>query len=30
VAFFRLFKPVRFEPLHDNNRKILHIPVGIL
>jgi hypothetical protein len=26
VAFFRLFKPVRSEPLHDNNRKFLHIP----
>jgi hypothetical protein len=25
VAFFRLFKPVRSEPLHDNNRKFLHI-----
>jgi hypothetical protein len=22
VASFRLFKPVRFEPLHDNNRKL--------
>jgi hypothetical protein len=26
VASFRLFKPVRSEPLHDNNRKFLHIP----
>jgi hypothetical protein len=26
VASFRLFKPVRSEPLHDNNRKLLHIP----
>jgi hypothetical protein len=26
VASFRLFKPVRPEPLHDNNRKFLHIP----
>ena len=25
VAFFRLFKPVRSEPLHDNNRKFLPI-----
>jgi hypothetical protein len=25
-ASFRLFKPVRYEPLHDNNRKFLHIP----
>jgi hypothetical protein len=25
VASFRLFKPVRSEPLHDNNRKFLHI-----
>jgi hypothetical protein len=23
---WRLFKPVRSEPLHDNNRKFLHIP----
>jgi hypothetical protein len=28
VASFRLFKPVRSEPLHDNNRKFLHIPVA--
>ena len=26
VASFHLFKPVRSEPLHDNNRKFLHIP----
>ena len=26
VASFRIFKPVRSEPLHDNNRKFLHIP----
>jgi hypothetical protein len=26
VASFRLSKPVRSEPLHDNNRKFLHIP----
>ena len=26
MASFRLFKPVRSEPLHDNNRKFLHIP----
>jgi hypothetical protein len=26
VASFRLFKPVRSESLHDNNRKIFHIP----
>ena len=26
VASFRLFKQVRSEPLHDNNRKFLHIP----
>ena len=26
VPSFRLFKPVRSEPLHDNNRKFLHIP----
>jgi hypothetical protein len=26
VASFRLFKLVRSEPLHDNNRKFLHIP----
>jgi hypothetical protein len=26
VASFRLFKPVKSEPLHDNNRKFLHIP----
>jgi hypothetical protein len=26
TATFRLFKPVRSEPLHDNNRKFLHIP----
>jgi hypothetical protein len=26
VASFRLFKPVRSEPVHDNNRKFLHIP----
>ena len=26
VASFRLFKPVRSEPFHDNNRKFLHIP----
>ena len=26
MASFRLFKPVRSEPLHDNNRKYLHIP----
>ena len=26
VASFRLFKPVRSEPLHNNNRKFLHIP----
>ena len=26
VASFRLFKPVQSEPLHDNNRKFLHIP----
>ena len=26
VASFRLFKPVRSEPLHENNRKFLHIP----
>jgi hypothetical protein len=26
VASFRLFKPVRSEPLHDNNRKFFHIP----
>jgi hypothetical protein len=26
VASFRLFKPVRSESLHDNNRKFLHIP----
>ena len=26
VGSFRLFKPVRSEPLHDNNRKFLHIP----
>ena len=26
VASIRLFKPVRSEPLHDNNRKFLHIP----
>ena len=26
VASFRLFKPVRSEPLHDSNRKFLHIP----
>ena len=26
VASFRLFKPVRSEPLHDINRKFLHIP----
>jgi hypothetical protein len=26
VASFRLFKPVPSEPLHDNNRKFLHIP----
>ena len=25
VASFRLLKPVRSEPLHDNNRKFLHI-----
>jgi hypothetical protein len=25
VASFRPFKPVRSEPLHDNNRKFLHI-----
>jgi hypothetical protein len=25
VASFRLFKPVRSEPLHENNRKFLHI-----
>ena len=25
VVSFRLFKPVRSEPLHDNNRKFLHI-----
>ena len=28
VASFRLFKPVRSEPLHDNNRKFLHIPLA--
>ena len=26
MASFRLFKPVRSEPLHDNKRKCLHIP----
>ena len=26
MASFRLFKPVRSEPLHDNNRKFLHMP----
>jgi predicted nucleic acid-binding Zn-ribbon protein len=26
VASFRLFKPIRSEPLHDNSRKFLHIP----
>ena len=26
VASFRLFKPVRSEPLHDSNRKFLHNP----
>jgi hypothetical protein len=26
VASFRLFKPVRSEPLHESNRKFLHIP----
>jgi hypothetical protein len=26
VASFRLFKPIRSEPLHENNRKFLHIP----
>jgi predicted nucleic acid-binding Zn-ribbon protein len=26
TASFRLFKPVRSEPLHDNNKKFLHIP----
>jgi hypothetical protein len=26
VASFRLFKPVRSEPLHDNSRKFPHIP----
>jgi hypothetical protein len=26
VASFRLFKPVRSEPHHDNNRKFLNIP----
>ena len=26
VTSFRLFKSVRCEPLHDNNRKFLHIP----
>jgi hypothetical protein len=26
VASFRLFRPVRSEPLPDNNRKFLHIP----
>jgi hypothetical protein len=26
VASCRLFKPVRSEPLHENNRKFLHIP----
>jgi hypothetical protein len=26
VASFRLFKPVRSESLHDNNRKFFHIP----
>ena len=26
VASFRLFKPVRSEPLHDNNKKFLYIP----
>ena len=26
VASCRLFKPVRTEPFHDNNRKFLHIP----
>jgi hypothetical protein len=29
VASFHLFKPVRSEPLHDNNRKFLHIPFAI-
>jgi hypothetical protein len=28
VASFRLFKPVRSEPLHENNRKFLHIPLA--
>jgi hypothetical protein len=28
VASFRLFKPVQSEPLHDNNRKFLHIPLA--
>jgi hypothetical protein len=26
VTSFRFFKPVRSEPLNDNNRKFLHIP----
>jgi hypothetical protein len=26
VTSFRLFKPVRSEPLHDNNRTFPHIP----
>ena len=30
VASFLLFKPVRSEPLHDNNRKFLHIPIATL
>ena len=28
MASFRLFKPVRSEPLHDNHRKFLHIPLA--
>jgi hypothetical protein len=28
VTSFRLFKPDRSEPLHDNNRKFLHIPLA--
>ena len=28
VASFRLSKPVRSEPLHDNNRNFLHIPLS--
>jgi hypothetical protein len=28
VASFRLFKPVRSEPLYDNNNKFVHSPFG--